>query len=69
MGNASQRRRMPTGMARQEEFTDMLTFAIQEAAQRFDAFKAGACFGVVMGTALGAAITVFIMSIMQMVLA
>jgi hypothetical protein len=56
-------------MARQEEFTDMFTFAIQETAQRFEAFKSGACFGVVFGTALGAAITVLIMSMWQMVLA
>ena len=56
-------------MGRKEEFADMLTFAIQEIAQRFEAFEAGACFGVVFGTALGAAITVLIMSLWQMVLA
>jgi hypothetical protein len=60
---------MSTGLARHEEFADMFTFAIQEIAQRFEAFTAGACLGVVFGTALGAAITVCIMSMWQMVLA
>jgi hypothetical protein len=69
MGNGSEQRRNASCVHGKEEFTDMFTFAIQETAQRFEAFTSGACFGVVFGTALGAGITVFPMSIWQMVLA